>query len=164
MLGFLGADHDLEATPILRAGLALFGVAALAIGLASANAPTLLAAGAIACAMPVLLMRSRINARVAAERRERDRIAHFDRQIVEIVRRHAALLERRKTQLAHGLERGRADTVWERDIALFHSKFVQPGVAPLQRSETEDEVLCRVRLVVDEILDLRARVSRRAAA
>ncbi|MGE0830185.1 MAG: hypothetical protein AB7O04_12650 [Hyphomonadaceae bacterium] len=148
----------LKATPAWRAVLALLGVAALALGLAAKSAP-LIAAGCVACAAPIFQLRLRLRRRADAERAERERMANFDRQIVAVVRQHAALLERRRAQIATGLDRLGAEQIWDRDLSRFRAKFLESGLAPLRRGETEDEILCRVRLVVDEVLARRARAA-----
>ncbi|MGE0046538.1 MAG: hypothetical protein AB7J28_07225 [Hyphomonadaceae bacterium] len=151
-------------TTIWTGVLALVGVGAIAGGFLGEMGPALIAAGCVACATPVFAGRLLQNRSDAAVKRERDRLAKVDRQIVAAVIQHAELLERRKAQLEAALDRAKASAAWERDLVRFHARFVAPALAPLRRAETEEEIVCRVQLAADEILALRSRVSRRAAA
>jgi recombinational DNA repair ATPase RecF len=142
--------------------LALFGALGFALGSAAAS-PSLLAAAATALAAAFALHLSAWRSNAEETRRERERMAHIDRQIVEILRRHASLLERRKAQLEAAGDRGEALSAWDRDIARFHEQFVHERIAPYKRAESDAEILARVQLAADEVLSLRARVSRSAA-
>jgi hypothetical protein len=149
-------------TPLLRAPLAMTGALGLALGSAGDNTFLVGLSGlAIAAAALMHLMAWRRGEKLA--RRERERMANIDRQIVDVVRRHAAMLERRKAALEAACDRIEMRGAWDRDIAHFHSEHVHDRIAPLQRNESEDEILARVQLAADEVLSLRARVSRSAA-
>jgi hypothetical protein len=150
------------ATPVWRAPLALAGALGLALGSAAAHPPLLLAS-CLALAAAIVLHLAAWRTQTSAARRERARLASIDRQIVEVVARHAAILERRKAQLAEACDRIEARSAWDRDIAHFHQQFVHDRIAPFKRAETDDEILARVQLAADEVLSLRARVSRSAA-
>ncbi|NWG52529.1 MAG: hypothetical protein HXY28_02315 [Hydrogenophilaceae bacterium] len=150
----------LEPTSFWRSAIALAALCAFAIALAArSDAALFIAAACAACATPILILRARMDRLAAAERRERARMADFDRQIVAIVERHAALLQRRKDMLAAAVERARLRPAWERDLARFSERLVIPAVSPLRAKETPDEILDRVCLVVDEVLKKRARVA-----
>lgn len=152
---------DVSVASFWRASIALLGVCLLAVGLAAgSDASLLIAAACAACATPILVLRARIAAQHRAERRERERLANFDRQIVEIVRRHAALLERRREMIAAAVNAAQARTAFERDVARFNEKLILPKIGALRGGETPDEILNRVHLVVDEVLRKRARVAR----
>lgn len=155
--------QDIHSTTVWTGFLGLIGVSAIGLGFMADFAPALIAAGCVACATPIFAERLRLNRRNAADQRERDRLADVDRQIVAVVLRHAALLERRKGQIQAVLGANDAGRAWERDVARFHGKFVAPRIATLRRTETESELICRVQLAADEILALRGRASRRAA-
>jgi hypothetical protein len=142
--------------------LALLGALGLALGSAAAH-PTLLLGSGLALAAASALHLAAWRTQTNAARRERERMAHIDRQIVEIVRRHATLLERRKAQVDAVCDRIEALSAWDRDIARFHEQFVHARIAPFKGAESDDEILARVQLAADEVLSLRARVSRSAA-
>jgi hypothetical protein len=149
-----------EPTSFWRAAIALAALCGFAVALAArSDAALLVAAVCAACATPVLILRARLDREAEAQRKERARMADFDRQIVAIVERHAALLQRRKDMLAAAVERARLRPAWERDLARFSERLVLPAVTPLRAKETPDEILDRVHLVVDEVLKKRARVA-----
>ncbi|MBL8550383.1 MAG: hypothetical protein JNJ73_10385 [Hyphomonadaceae bacterium] len=149
-------------TPLWRAPLALMGALGMALGSAGDNAFLVALSGvALAAAGLMHLAAWRQSEKVA--RRERERMANIDRQIVDVVRRHADMLERRRAALQGACDRIEMRGAWDRDIAHFHSEYVHDQIASLKRSESDDEILARVQLAADEVLSLRARVSRSAA-
>jgi len=152
--------RELEMTSFWRAGAALAAFVSIAAVLAARSDAAFLAiAACAACATPILVLRARLHRQSVAERRERVRMGDFDRQIVAIVERHAALLQRRRDMLAAAIERGRLRPAWERDVARFGERLVLPAISPLRSAETQDEILDRVHLVVDEVLKKRARAA-----
>ncbi|MBI1187660.1 MAG: hypothetical protein GC206_10095 [Alphaproteobacteria bacterium] len=149
-----------EHTSFWRAAVAIAALCAVAIAVAARSDAALFAAAiCAACATPILILRARMDRDAEAERKERARMADFDRQIVAIVERHAALLQRRRDMLTAAVERARLRPAWERDLARFSERLVIPAVSPLRAEETQDEILDRVHLVVDEVLKKRARVA-----